>query len=630
MRPDTYRPEIDGLRALAVLSVLFYHAGFSAFGGGYVGVDVFFVISGYLITRLILAELERTGSFDFARFYVRRMRRLFPALLTTVAGSALFAFLLLSPVQNELFAESAIAALAGFSNFIFWDKADYFDALENTKPLLHTWSLGVEEQFYLLWPAAASFLFLRVGRRVMVPALIVVCLFSLAIGQYWMHEDENAAFYLLPSRMIELAIGALLVWAERYRPRSAVICELLAAAGLAMIAYAIFNFDHRTPFPGFHALLPCIGAALFIYAAASQLIGGVFKLRLVVWFGRISYSLYLVHWPVIVFFSAWTYRDPMLAEKWLIVVGSIALGWLQFRLVEERFRYTPSRPFRSRRFVGAALAAAALAIVPLGYVHSSGGVPWRIPEHRRVLSNHEWLAREQTLYCENWHEGHDRELFTCQNFRGKAKDLYIWGDSHALHLVAGISEAYPEHNIYVLYSTGCVPQSGFGGYVQPISGNQDQQCVARNRKALAFFRSNPGRTVILTSAKRSKPEIIAHATAEVIDALATADTDVAVLGDFIRPGISLADCVNVPDFIVTDEAIATRCTGREKAARHELKYNSALAGLIPGLIVPDGIQCPEKTCQFLHDGRPIFRDHHHLNVPGSIYLVSRLKPAMPF
>jgi peptidoglycan/LPS O-acetylase OafA/YrhL len=628
-RTEDYVPEIDGLRTVAVLSVLFYHVGFPL-GGGYVGVDVFFVISGYLITRMIRDEVVETGRFDFLRFYVRRVRRLFPALWVTVAVSGTTSALLLSPEQMLRFAVSAGASLLSVSNFLFWIEADYFDALASTKPLLHTWSLAVEEQFYLIWPALLL-LFLRLsGGRGTVAVLALLCVASVALGEYWIPRDPAGAFYLLPTRIAELGIGALLVWAGRFRPAGGPSLEAMLALGLGLILYAALSFTERTPFPGVNALVPCVGAALAIQACRARRLGALLRWPPVVWVGRISYSLYLVHWPVVVLWGAYLFGPFGPADRWGMVAVSLVLAALQYHFVEERFRHVTATSVSGPRFLaGAASAAAALGLVA-GVVVLSNGLPGRIPEDRFVMSNRDQRHAQRDLYCRNRNPALPPELFTCQNFRGKDRDVILWGDSHALHLVAGFSEWFPEHNVYVLFMPGCNPQSGFAGYVRPYGSRETEACIARNRAALDFIEDLPPTNVVLSSSKGPRPEVIVPPTRELVARLEVAGHTVAVLGDIIVPGRNLVDCASVPAYLVSDARLAARCTIDPAAVAEDLAYNDKLATLMPDLVALDDAQCPGGACRFFDKGEVLFRDSHHLTLDASKLFVGEAMDRLPF
>jgi peptidoglycan/LPS O-acetylase OafA/YrhL len=620
-----YQPELDGLRALAVTGVLLCHLDFAWLPGGFVGVDIFFVLSGYLITGLISREIAETGRFRFGNFYMRRIRRLYPALLSTVVVTFVGSFLLLSPQQLRDFGSSAFAALLSIANFQFYLESGYFSALEQTKPLLHTWSLSVEEQFYLFWPVLL-FGLTRLLPRVAVPfAIAAICAASLAISLHWGRVDRPAAFYMLPSRAIELGLGAMLVWLPTVRNKA--LLNIATVLGVVLMLVPMFLFTSRTPFPGVAVLLPCAGTLLFIVGAQSAA-AAPFRSPPAVWLGRISYSLYLVHWPLIVLWTAYFYRPLEGIDPWLLLALSVALGWLQWRFIEQRFRRPAVAPRRNWPTVTAALGAGAVLAATSGLAALGGGWAWRIPADRLTESD-QFL---ENRYCHRFNPDLDKSLFTCQNYRKKDKDLFVWGDSHARHLSPGLAAAYRDYNIYILHDAGCIPVSGFDGFEYDVGSDvASSECAERNRKALKFFTSGKAKyNVILTSAKRETPELVAKIAVPLLDDLKAAGNTALMLGDFIRPGWNLVDCSTTPSFLVSDAWRKARCTGVPAVSRTEMNYNNRLGRLVPGFVSINDLQCPDGECQFFDNGRILFRDDDHLNDRGSVLMLSRLKPLLPF
>ncbi|MER2633484.1 MAG: acyltransferase, partial [Rhizobiaceae bacterium] len=351
-----YRPDIDGLRAVAVMPVLLFHFGWSGFSGGFVGVDIFFVISGFLITRLVAAEIAGSGGFRFRRFYLRRLRRLFPALAVVLAASAAASFLILSPEHFRLFGRELATAILSVSNIYYFTESGYFDVSKEFKVLLHTWSLGVEEQFYLVWPVLILAC-LRVGPRLLFPVLAALALVSLACAQ--LLPDRDLAFFLTPFRAFEFCVGAALVWLPPLRG-SHRLADLAVVAGLGLIALSVHLFSAELHLPGLLSLVPVLGAALCIHAgAAAPVAGRLLRNRPVVWIGRISYSLYLVHWPLFVLY-AYSVSSLTTADRVGLLAASFLLAALLHRWVEQPLRRP--RPDTETRFVAGSAAAAAACL----------------------------------------------------------------------------------------------------------------------------------------------------------------------------------------------------------------------------------------------------------------------------
>lgn len=351
-----YRPEIDGLRALAVMPVMLFHAGFATFSGGYVGVDVFFVISGYLITSIILSEIEQ-GSFSLINFYERRARRILPALFFVILITLPLAWLWLLPRNLKDYSESLIAVATFCSNIFFWRENNYFDMAAELKPLLHTWSLAVEEQFYLLFPLF-MLIFWRFGRSVVVVLLLIVGLLSLGLSQWGAIDRSSAAFYLLPTRGWELLMGAFvpLVWLRwQKRPdASGYVSQALSLLGLLMVIYAVLSFDHRTAFPGFYAVIPTLGTLLMImFAMPGTWVHRLLSQKLLVGIGLISYSAYLIHQPILAFAKYRNLGELSESLGAIFILASLILGYLCWRWVERPFR-DRSRFSRQQIFVFAA------------------------------------------------------------------------------------------------------------------------------------------------------------------------------------------------------------------------------------------------------------------------------------
>ena len=377
----TYRPHVDGLRAIAVLAVVFFHAGFESFGGGFVGVDVFFVISGFLITKMIVVQEHR---FSLIRFYERRARRILPALVIVVVFCSVVAYVLFMPKEFAAFGKSVAATALLSSNMLFWSETGYFDAPPELKPLLHTWSVAVEEQFYLLYPLLLILCRRYLGGR-WILLLLPACLLSFAASIWMTRRTPEAAFYLAPSRAWEFLLGCLLAVEAIPRLSNRLWREGLSLFGIALIAWSVFTFSQYMLFPGLNALVPCLGAAILIAVAGDKdtVVGRILASGPLVFIGLISYSLYLWHWPIFVFARYIVMDQLSLQTQIILLLITLPLSYFSWRYVEQPVRR--GLYWRGRRlFIGSVVTA--LTAVCFGVlVGLSSGMPGRIAPEEFLL-----------------------------------------------------------------------------------------------------------------------------------------------------------------------------------------------------------------------------------------------------
>jgi peptidoglycan/LPS O-acetylase OafA/YrhL len=379
-----YRPEIDGLRALAVLAVLFYHLVPEWLPGGFIGVNVFFVISGFLITQQIKESLIH-GTFSFSRFFERRARRIFPALLAVLLACSAISVVALTPDDVMAFAHALWASLLFVSNGYFWLNTRYFDSTSITKPLLHTWSLAVEMQFYLLWPMILLALH-RYVQSSRIPLIIgSIIALSYAASEWMITADGNAVFYLLPFRAFELAIGAMLAYLPAAKPKPVAANNALCLSGFSLIlAIAILAPPLLNAW--LYNLLPCLGAAMILYAGSAAPSSIALTNRFMRTTGVISYSLYLVHWPLIAFYKYLGLSLITLPVALILAAMSWGLAWLLYRFVETPFRHRRNSTSTSRSFwVGTITITAVLAAAGLT-IHLQQGMKWRIDASRMATA----------------------------------------------------------------------------------------------------------------------------------------------------------------------------------------------------------------------------------------------------
>lgn len=465
-RTITYRPEIDGLRALAVIPVIFFHAGFEAMAGGFVGVDIFFVISGYLITSILYSEIQN-GSFSLVRFYERRVRRLYPALTLVTIFCIPFAWWWMLPSEFREFLYSIAAIQLFASNIFFWWNTDYFSTGAELTPLLHTWSLAVEEQFYLFFPLGLLLL-KRLDKRLLIAGIVLAIIAGLLLATRLTVSHPSASFYLLPSRAWELLMGALMALTAQHWSKSPQwLCEILALAGVALVALAVFMFDAQTPFPGVYALAPVMGTALIIgFADYRTTVGKVLALRPVVLIGLMSYSAYLWHQPLFAFARIRTLNNLGVVDFSLLIAATFVLAYISWRYVENPFRERRKFP-RKTIFAGALAFSSTLFI---GTVFASF-YPAPIQMYDRKLTSDQLKALELVERTEPKQTprvdepcNFSREVITpamterlleCQQTHGPG--LAILGDSHGVNVFNALSVNADDQFIVGLLQNGCIP-----------------------------------------------------------------------------------------------------------------------------------------------------------------------------
>lgn len=483
-----YRPDIDGLRAIAILSVVGFHAFPDLVHGGFIGVDIFFVISGYLISTIIIGSLER-GSFSFVEFYSRRIKRIFPALLLVLIACFVFGWFTLLAEEYKLLGKH-IAGGAGFvSNFIFWDERGYFVSAAETKPLLHLWSLGIEEQFYIVWPFLLWLAWKLKIKLLTITIIVGVISFALNIGEV-NGGHVVAAFYSPQTRFWELLMGSVLAYMAlhrqqifpKYRHRldewlSKIVYEhapetngkllrnVQSMFGGVLIAIGVLVITKERYFPGWWAVLPTLGVVLIISAGAQAWFNRVaLSNRVLVWFGLISYPLYLWHWPLLSFARIVESEMPTLEVRISAVLISILLAWLTFRLIEKPIRFGE----RSRAKTVMLLAL----MVVVGYMgynsYKRDGLGFRLPKILQEFTQyqHDFSTdfRQGTCFLNPEQDTSAFNACTSQPEEDKKPSILLWGDSHAAHLYVGYKASFGEkYKIIQRTAGGCLPVLNYDG-----------------------------------------------------------------------------------------------------------------------------------------------------------------------
>src|SRR3984893_7680373 len=446
LRHDFYRPDIDGLRSFAIVSVILFHAQLSG-RGGFIGVDVFFVISGYLITGIIERDL-RCHRFSVIEFYHRRIRRIFPAMFLMLSASFVVSCIFLIPEELMGFGKALLATSTFSANILYYRHSGYFDTSSQLDPLLHMWTLSVEEQFYIFWPLMLVALGLTAVSKWKIPGIFCIILGSLLLSAYWVDKNPNAAFYLLPSRAWELALGAafaMLPVSNIVRRLPRIVAEAASLIGLFLLGAPIIIYDAITPFPGFAALPPCMGAALIIAAGerGPSIVGRILSLRPFVWTGLISYSLYLWHWPILVFGRLILNRELNFPERVSLVLLMFVAAWLSWPFVECPFRDAQVVRGRSLTWVIGGLATTVLFASIGTLLFLRDGFPERSPDVARFAMEAEKEAKAfQQSPCLAWGSKLPETQGCLLGAQSTASgyNVVLWGDSHAAHLAPALNE----------------------------------------------------------------------------------------------------------------------------------------------------------------------------------------------
>lgn len=622
---DKYRPDIDGLRTIAILPVLLFHAGVPGLSGGFVGVDVFFVISGYLITGIIAREIGE-GRFSIVNFYERRIRRILPALIAVMAAVLVGTAILYFPSDFRQVPKTVLAALFFVSNILFYFDSNYFATAAHTKPMLHTWSLAVEEQYYILFPLFLMLMH-RFAPRWRTASLWLIAIGSLALSIVAVSKNPDFAFYMLPTRAWELMAGALLAVGAIPAVRSQAAREALALAGVAAIGWAVFTFSSATPFPGASALFPVIGSAMLIHVAPGTLVGRALSLPPVVFIGLISYSLYLWHWPVIVF--AEYANDAPLRGWWTVgaIIISLLLAILSWRFVERPFRSRLEVP-RPRLFRIAAVASACVCVVA-GVAQASRGWPARFDSEVLRLEGAARAFSPERRKC-HWDEGEGLpEDKPCKLGAPVPPRYALWGDSHGVELSYALGELAAKKGASVaeLTSSSCPP-------VLDVTVPERKDCRTRNRAVYEWLRANPSiETVVLVgywaSSVNARTPGLAQGLERAVLALRQAGKQVIVVGAIPPNPFSVPR--RLANLALRGRLADARGTSVEEIDRRTAYLKPALRRLaIEGVTViePQNIFCHRARCAIYQDGQALYFDNHHLSLAGANLLAAQIAPAL--
>jgi peptidoglycan/LPS O-acetylase OafA/YrhL len=624
-----YFPHVDGLRAVAVVMVLCFHYGFS-FPGGYAGVDVFFVVSGFLITGLLMRDLD-TGTFRAADFWCRRARRILPALLLVLAATAIAGWFVMLPADLSSLGESLLAQSVFLQNVVFWKGEGYFALPSESKPLLHTWSLAVEEQFYLLYPLVLLLLFRAFSRRGIGGIITLTALASFGLGIVGMHYFPSASFYFLPTRAWELFAGAMIVFLPQFSGGT-LLRESISTICVALILASGLVFSAATPFPGYAAALPVLATAGFLWINSNT---STFAARCLSWkpivlVGLISYSLYLWHWPVLVFSRIWAPEPLGIGIRVLLAAAVLVMAAISWRWVEQPVRKLPF--FRSPGRV-AVLAGACLAFCAVAgfFLALTGGFPSRLPES--MLAG---IRASEERHFVNEHKPGDVTSghLTIFGSRQNPPKVFLWGDSLGMALVAGLDSLLEEAGVAGRAATHSAtpPLLDFEFHGVYSLGDQAPEF---SREVIEYVHRESPTDVLLVGAWSGYLERTGDIK-KMHDALeATVD---ALVASGARVWIVLEPPQHrdhIPKILARKILFGMDSSPYLATSHEHALSKKAVTSLLENFST-DKVKIVDIAPQFFstngeslieRDGEPLYRDHIHLTMRGAILAVAALENA---
>jgi peptidoglycan/LPS O-acetylase OafA/YrhL len=623
-----YRAEIDGLRAIAVLPVILFHAGFELFSGGFVGVDIFFVISGYLITTILIEDIEKQ-QFSILNFYERRARRILPLLFFVMLCCMPFAWAWLAPDKMKDFSQSLVAVSLFVSNVLFWSETGYFDTASEEKPLLHTWSLAVEEQYYLLFPV---FLILawRFGKDRVFWTVVLLASLSFLLSEWGWRNQPTANFYLAPSRAWELLSGSIAAFiVQKYGVKND---NTFASMGLIAILYSIFFYDHTIPFPSAFALVPVLGVVLIIlFAGQKTIVAKLLSFRPFVGIGLISYSAYLWHQPLFAFARVKLIEEPSLLFMLALSISSLVLALFSWYVIE-----TPFRKRHVFKAQGPLLVASAVGIIIFMVIGTTGHLKNGFINERidlPVVKNHVTLDEARQLrhlsiragICHFNQRGAHKEVDTfLKNWRCYSDDedlmdtqVLIVGDSHSADKAMALRSVGID--VAQLSGAGCQVAPSFVGIEQ-------HYCLKILAKAKLLANSSDIKVVFLANRFGSEGLSAAYVKA-ILEYWTDVKATVYIWAPMARYNLQIKQYLN-GDNLHFKPSYEREKKFYELLSKVDLPQNVVI-------IKTSGFWCDELTnlgpgCFVLNEGKLMMTDEDHLSLDGAIRFGYNIKNSHQF
>lgn len=624
-----YRKEIDGLRAFAIIPVIFFHAGLQSFSGGFVGVDVFFVVSGYLIATLIISQLS-INTFSLHHFYIRRVRRILPALFIMMLVSIPFAWILLLPSDMKEFSQSMVSVVIFLSNILFWMKSGYFDTSTEIKPLIHTWSLSIEEQFYILFPVMCIIIF-KFSKRNFLLIFSLIALIGLLTAQHITTNYPSMAFYMLPTRGWEIICGVLVAYMLQreyfLHLRGIIINQILSLAGFGLVLFSIITFNLNTPHPSLYTLIPVIGTMLLIFFTCEKTyIFKIFTNKYIVGIGLLSYSLYLLHQPIFAFAKYRLVDNLSISHVSIIVFISLIFAYFSYRIIESPFRDFERISNKSLFNIIVAIAIVIFIIGLMGH-RTNGFIDRNPPDH--LSKNFYYDLQTSTIL--NGVDGNyciTNIAKFCRVHEGLETSILMVGDSHSGDFSNEFKKYAQQNNINAI-------QLSMGGCsFSPLSFPRNNgQCS----KAIELLQN------LIENKEISKIIFITNFYQHInsLDEI-NAKKNLFFISELFKNAISR----NIEVVYFTPRPTLTMPLGRsamanklDKIKLQPEKYQNLVESYLRKNVVPLGLRVYDqrevlletfcsgisKCVNGMHADRPLYRDKSHLSGYGSEFIFKDFK-----
>jgi peptidoglycan/LPS O-acetylase OafA/YrhL len=615
--PKHYRWDIQGLRAIAVLAVVLFHINPTLLPGGYIGVDIFFVISGYLIMGFIWRDLKNEN-FSLLNFYTKRVYRLFPALFVTIIFSSIAAYLILLPSESEIYLKSMVSTLFYFSNFYFYSQANYFNDAMEFYPLLHTWSLSVEEQFYMVFPLILMFIY-RKKMKYVFTVLLLLGLLSLILSQWYVNEDASFAFFSSPTRFFQFIIGGLIAIFLQGHKVTKKGSDIAIIVGLGIILYTLYSYSEKTLFPGVNALLPTFGAGLVMYFGSNA---GYMKLflenRVISLIGNASYSIYLWHWPLLVFYKLKYSPNLSSKEQSVLLLVSIFLGIFSWYFVENRFRKSKLSSPTVKPIItilGVSFLFVIANIIVFKYFPSKT-LRYQQKAAQYLKFNTEEFRAGTCFLTSKYNDVkfYDKDL--CVTYKEGKKNYLLFGDSHAAHFYSAlVTLLQKDETLTQVTTSGCNPLLPYRGA---------KRCVGLNKWAYEELIPTKHFDVIILSAlwfniHKKDFQYSLNQLAKYTDKLIVFGPSLSYMQPLPRLLLNLKENTDNKQIYKT-ASYYNKLSSMDKTLKSyvpldKVKYVSLLNTI-----------CDTKGCMTVTpDGTPINFDDSHLTHEGALYILKQIE-----